>query len=765
MTSPQPPRPPNRAAAGAVNEETLHLPMTTPGPAAPPVAPAPGMPRTAPSPYPVRPPFRAPAPPPTAPPEAPPRPAPRAAAPAAPGRWEGLGFRPDIQGLRAVAVTLVLLSHAGFAFAAGGYVGVDVFFVLSGFLITSLLVKEVFDTGKISIAGFYARRARRILPAASVVTIATVIGAWLWFPVTRLEAVMQDAFTVIIYVVNYRFIAQETEYLNADQMPSPFQQYWSLAVEEQFYLVWPLLLLGLLLLVKRNPRRLVSTGIAVAAGVFALSLVLSALITEQSQPTAYYAAHTRAWELAAGALLALTLPGLKKTPKFLAWALGIGGLAAIVAAGVVYSDTTPFPGYTALLPVLGTMLVITAGTAAGGSPVSSLLATGPFQFVGKISYSLYLWHWPILILIPLAIDAEPSILLNVVLLLGTIAVAQFSYRYIEEPVRRAKPFKSPNLWGLAVGVVSSVAGIALIVTLTVTFVKPPLDELEGTDQVVQSENLASLEAQLAEALETTEVPEGLTPSLIDVANDQPAIYDNECHLRKVETALPDDCVYGDPDGDKTAYLFGDSHAAQWFPALDSIMEDNGWRLVSRTKSACTPVSVSVEDQETGEYYAECDEWRGNVLDEIDAETPDLVVLGSAETSMLVGVDDKTQAWLDGWQETLDRVNGSGSQAVAIADTPWSEQPVPECISLNLDTPHECDLAEADGIKLPDRRASSMELQEEAGAVVIDPLGWFCTQGTCPVIVGDILVYRDAHHMTTHYAVSLGGLLEDALPGL
>ncbi|GAB3993644.1 hypothetical protein GCM10029992_05860 [Glycomyces albus] len=334
-----------------------------------------------------------------------PPPAPSAAprstrTPPAPERWEGTGFRPDIQGLRAVAVTLVLLSHAGFAFASGGYVGVDVFFVISGFLITSLLVKELFDTGGISLAGFFSRRARRILPAATVVTVASVVGVWLWFPITRFEEVMRDAFTVVTYVVNYRFVVESNEYLNADQMPSPFQQYWSLAVEEQFYLLWPLLLLALLVWCKRIPRKAVNAAIALTVTIFVLSLIASVLVTESSRSTAYYATHTRAWELAAGALLALTLPTWKKIPQAVAFLLGLAGLAAIAAAAYAYDGQTAFPGYTALLPVAGTMLLIAAGTGKGANHVSALLSTGPFQLVGKLSYSLYLWHWPVLILFP-----------------------------------------------------------------------------------------------------------------------------------------------------------------------------------------------------------------------------------------------------------------------------------------------------------------------------------------------------------------------------
>jgi peptidoglycan/LPS O-acetylase OafA/YrhL len=776
MTSPQTPRPPHSAAPGpGVNEETLHLPTTTVGsmaaqaPSAPSRSPSAGpQQRTAPSPYPQRPAFRPP-----------PQPSntgghPRQAAQPLPEpqplRWEGVGFRPDIQGLRAVAVVLVLLSHAGYGFAKGGYVGVDVFFVLSGFLITSLLVKEAFETGRISIAGFYARRARRILPAASLVTIATVFGAWLWFPVTRLEAVMQDAFTVIVYVVNYRFVSEQTEYLNADQMPSPFQQFWSLAVEEQFYVVWPLLLIGLMFLAGRSPRKLVSAGIAMAVVVFAISLFLSVLITERSQPTAYYAAHTRAWELAAGAILALALPTLKKTPKATAWVLGILGLAAIVVSGVTYTDETPFPGYTALLPVVGTMLVIAAGSGPGTNPTSTLLGTGPFQFLGKISYSLYLWHWPILILIPLAVGAESSVVLNTVLLLGTIAVSQFSYRYVEEPIRNARFLKAGNLWGLGIGVVCSVLSIGLIITLTTAFSKTDEDagpaDLEAVEQTANADVLTE---KLREGLEVETVPDDLTPSLSGAAEDEPATYGDDCHGGYDEVAPPDDCVYGDPDSDIDVVLFGDSHAAQWFPALESIAEERGWRLLPITKSACTPVSVHVESTQHAGEYTECWEWKQAVFDRIDALQPELVVISNEDATALFEVDDadRLEAWSTGWDDTLDRVTAAAGAVVTLADTPRAstETAAPDCLAINEEAVRDCLADNPYKLRAVERREAGREANERAGAEYVDTEPWFCVDEQCPLIVDHLLVYRDSHHISTAYAQSVAAVLGERLPEL
>ncbi|THV43472.1 acyltransferase family protein [Glycomyces buryatensis] len=753
MTSPQPPRPQTRVAAGAaLNEETLHLPLTTTGPSS-------AQRPTAPGPYPPRPPYR----------QTEPAPHPAAPRPRETPRWEGMGFRPDIQGLRAIAVGLVLLSHAGFPGFAGGYVGVDVFFVLSGFLITSLLVKEVFETGRISLAGFYARRARRILPAASAVVIATVIGAWLWFPITRFEAVMQDAFTVIVYIVNYRFIAESTEYLNADQMPSPFQQYWSLAVEEQFYVVWPLLLIGLLFLVGRAPRRFLGAAIGFSVVIFVVTLILSVLITEQSQPTAYYAAHTRAWELAGGAFLALTLPTWKKLPAALAWVFAIGGLGAIIASGLMYSEETAFPGYTALAPVLGTMAVIMAGTAQGKNAVTSLLGTQPFQFVGKISYSLYLWHWPILILAPLALDVEPRLMLNLVLLAGTFAAAQLSYAYIEEPFRNAKLLKRSNAWGLATGVLCSLVGIGLIVALTTTFTKVPEDngptDLEAVEEVgSQDEVTEALEA----GLEVTSVPDDLTPALATINGDRPKIYDNGCHLDFEDVQPADGCVYGKVDSDTVIYLMGDSHAAQWFPALEAIADEQGWKLVTRTKSACTPVSVTVENSQLEREYSECDDWRDTVFDEFDEVKPDLVVLSTSDAASIANPesDGGVEEWKTGWEDTLERVTASAENTLALTDTPRTGgDPAPDCIALNEESVQECTPTEDDGIGYDERRAAGIEAGESAGADVIDTVDWFCVDGKCPLIVEDMMVLRDGHHVSTPYAKYLSGVLEDALPDL
>jgi peptidoglycan/LPS O-acetylase OafA/YrhL len=682
-------------------------------------------------------------------------------------RWEGMGFRPDVQGLRAIAVGLVLASHAGLPHTEGGYVGVDVFFVLSGFLITSLLIKEVFDTGRISIAGFYARRARRILPAASAVTVATALGAWLFFPVTRLEAVLQDALAVIAYYVNYRFVAEQSEYLNADQMPSPFQQFWSLAVEEQFYVVWPLLLLALLLCVRRSPRRLVAAGVVFSAAIFLATLALSVLVTAQSQTTAYYAAHTRAWELAAGAFLALILPQLKRLPQALAWLLCIGGLAAILASGLLYTDATAFPGYAALAPVLGTMAVIAAGSPPGRNPVTGLLGTGPFQYFGKISYSLYLWHWPVLILAPLALDVEPTLRVNLVLLVATVGIAQLSYAWIEEPARHWKPLKTSNAAGIAAGLACALLSAALVLALIHVF--PKAEEHDGTVDLGAVEPVATdadLTAALQAGLAVDTVPADLAPPLAAIAADQPAVYPDGCHLEFEQTDLPDGCAYGDTDSDTVVVLTGDSHAAQWFPALEALADREGWKLLNRTKSSCTPVLVHVGSARGDGEYTECWEWKQLVADEIDELRPDLVVYGSTDNYDPRDTDDPAQAWADGWTATLDRATASAAHVAVLTDTPWATgEAAPDCLALHQDDAARCLDEDPYALDHLELREISREAQEASEAQVIDTEPWFCVDGECPLIVDGLAVYRDKHHISTPYSVYLTDLLGAALPDL
>jgi peptidoglycan/LPS O-acetylase OafA/YrhL len=363
-----------------------------------------------------------------------------------------LRFRPDVEGLRAVAVAAVVLFHAGVPGIGGGYVGVDVFFVISGFLITSLMLREVAVTGSVSLLRFYGRRARRILPASAVVLVAVVLAGYHWLGFLRGDEIASDARWAALFASNFNFAAQGVDYLASQAAPSPLQHFWSLAVEEQFYFVWPALLALLIWLGLRHATPTV-LALAVAAS-------LACSIWQTGTTWSYFSPATRAWELGAGCLLALTAGRLDRIPPRIAAALAGVGLAGIVVAALSFDSTTPFPGYAAALPVAATVLVL-AGRG------DALLAARPVQWLGRISYSLYLWHWPVLMIAEQAYGPQPGVVRGGLVLLS-VALAAVTYAAVENPIRHSPRLRRSHLLTAAVAVLLIAAPIAVARWATAT---------------------------------------------------------------------------------------------------------------------------------------------------------------------------------------------------------------------------------------------------------------------------------------------------------
>ena len=392
-------------------------------------------------------------------------------------------FRPDIEGLRAVAVLGVVLFHAHVGLLRGGFVGVDVFFVVSGYLITGLLWRELSGSGRVSLAAFYGRRARRLLPASVLVIVVTAVASRHWLPPLQMPSVAKDGVASALYVANYRFAFAQTNYLNASAPPSPYQHYWSLGVEEQFYLLWPLLLIVASLAWRygvyrgRYQRRHLSAGgrpnrstaLGALAAITVASFFLSVWLTHANQPWAFFSLASRAWELGAGGVLALAAPQVKRLPPQLAAALGWAGLGLILGSFLVISTTTPFPGTAALAPVLGTVAVLAAGevAAAHAGPVR-LLGQRPMKMMGRISYSWYLWHWPFLILAPYAIGHALNLPENLLVAALSGVVAAATFLLVETPVRDSRWLAAVPGRSLATGGALSVSGamVCLLVIAT-----------------------------------------------------------------------------------------------------------------------------------------------------------------------------------------------------------------------------------------------------------------------------------------------------------
>ena len=665
-------------------------------------------------------------------------------------------FRKDIEGLRAIAVLAVVLFHVGLPLFDGGYVGVDVFYVISGFLITGLLLREGENTGKVDLLRFYARRMRRLLPSALLVIVVTLVLSALIVSPLRLTEIAGDAAASALYVANFRFALEATNYL-AVELPSPLLHYWSLGVEEQFYLLWPLILLATL---RFLPGRLV--------GIFVLllgiaSFVLSLVWTETQPEWAFFSPVTRAWELAAGALIAIGLLRIpRRLPRFtasIAVAIGLLLIAASVMAGGLLSELdlgqndffnaifatadTPYPGVAAILPVLGAAFVILGGSHSRTLVGRIVLGNPLSRYIGRISYSLYLWHWPILILVPIELGLYG---LGTRLALAGVAMvlAVLSTELWERPWRRTGALDRRSGGTVRLGLVGSV-GVGVTALM-----------MSGAITLPSNLDLPWIR------------PPKVVAELAGVRDDLPGFYDDGCHLLGYrQQKLATECVYGDPDGAKTAMLIGDSHAAQWMPVLDVYARDKGWRLETYTKAACAVIDVPVWERSQRSTFDQCIKWRERVLEHIRETKPDVVYVGLSrdyelwDAGRVIESQDATTYWREQLTEYLQAIGRSADAVVLLAETPFLTYDPVDCLAdddiASCDPPRSV-VVDADYADLERRAASAADAQ----LLSINEL--LCPELTCPVVTDDIVVFRDAHHVTATYMEHLAEPIANLLEG-
>jgi peptidoglycan/LPS O-acetylase OafA/YrhL/cellulose synthase/poly-beta-1,6-N-acetylglucosamine synthase-like glycosyltransferase len=655
-------------------------------------------------------------------------------------------FRPDIQGLRAVAVLLVVVYHAGAPFLTGGYVGVDVFFAISGFLITGQLLREVDRSGRIDFGAFYAGRIRRLLPSALLVVLVTVLAARAFDSILRASNVAWDGFAATFFALNYRLAAQGVDYQQSDGPASPLEHFWSLGVEEQFYLVWPIVVIAAVLLWKRHRR--IALG-AVVALVFGASLWASVTITAGDSPLAYFSMQTRAWELAAGAALAIGAKYVASVPGQLQLAMTWVGLGMILAAAFVYSDETPFPGTAALLPVMGAVLMIAGGGTFRPGSAESVLRRAPFQAVGKVSYAWYLWHWPMVVLVPVVLDRDFTWWENLEVMAVALWVATLSYHLVESPSARAR-WRGIRWATVGAAFTASTAIVAVVVVVSV----PNLVGDGGRANAVTLAEGSTTEIQttLASALRTEAAPANLTPSVSEAASDQPASTDDGCHAGFLQIRQ-NACEYGDTSASKTVVLFGDSHMQQWLPAFDAAGKAEGWKVVAWTKSACPIASdIVLFNPSLKRDYTECPTWRDETEQRIEDLDPDLVVMSQSDN--VPGTQVSNTTWADGTAQTAAQLQATGLRTIYMMDTPVPDGDAASCVAGHLDAVSDCVRPTEDAYAIRGRHADMADTLASAGIATVEPKEWFCTATGCPVIVQDKLVYRDQTHMSTSYSAWL-----------
>jgi peptidoglycan/LPS O-acetylase OafA/YrhL len=605
----------------------------------------------------------------------------------------------QIQGLRAAAAILVTVFHA--RLVPGGFIGVDIFYVISGYLITGLILREIEKTGTLDLRSFYQRRIKRLLPTSAFVLFVTAIFAWILFPPITRDALGRDLFAAAAYISNYLFAWWENDYQNLNATPSPFIHYWSLAVEEQFYLVWPLFILFL----ARYGKKAILAGIA---STTLLSLLFSIYLTQVAPIWAFYSLPTRAWELGFGALL-LFLPETKKKIRILPW-LGFFGIAI---SSLNFNENTAFPGKNALVPVLATVILI--ASIKYWPPLFNDLANSRLsQWLGAISYPLYLWHWPALVLPSSALGRPLRFFERFLCILLTIVLAHYTSKYVEEPLRH-KNFTTRAIYkGAAYTTAASlVAGVLISIT---------------SSSIITTKGEVSYQFDLVKIIE------------------RPDVYGDGCHANYGETKSGY-CTYGDKESSNTVVLYGDSHAAQWFPALEKIATERGLKLISLTKSACSAVDAKRPDQGAFKML-DCSKWRENSIKRI-AEIQPLAVITSSFQYFTPAKSTLTRAqwWNEGQRKLLKGLKGSTNNLIYISDTPRPLRDIPNCLA-SRDS-KVCDSTERSKVSVI------------PGFDVINPNPWLCSS-YCPAIVDGTVAYRDASHISVDMALKLLPKLEAAL---
>ncbi len=693
--------------------------------------------------------------------------------------------RPEIQGLRALAVALVVVFHLWPTRVSGGFIGVDVFFVISGYLITAHLLREVEATGRLRVVRFWARRVRRLLPASLFVLAVSAVAVVAVVPPSVWAQSVRQIIASTLYVQNWALALDAVDYMAADNVPTVAQHYWSLSLEEQFYLVWPVLIAcvvaGLGLWRRRQAhhrgadeqgpdvRRWLTAGVA---AVCVLSLAWSAFSTAQDQAFAYFSTLTRVWELGAGALGALVVLHRPLQPR-LAAVLGWSGLVAVVVAAAWFDGHTLFPGVAALVPVVGTLAVIAAGRGAGLTSPGAWLSHPVCRFVGDISFSIYLWHWPLIVLAPQVTGHALTLPESLVVVALTVLLAWLTKVFVEDPSRRHPGWAVP--W-----MTFAVAGtVMLVVVLGCLGISSELESRRGAAEAAATERLA-LDAKCTG-------PGALVP-----ANDcGPVVGNGEflvppevVALQNTDAAFPDCQQEADADGvvtceigattrpERVVALVGDSHATHWFPAFDKLGAERGWKVVTMTKSGCpfTDARRVVETEQTDARQKSCEAWVDDVRADLLADEGITDVFVSSFASDYgwehrPDHDTEGDARTGGFVTAWDDLTGAGKRVLVLADVPRTQgDNVPNCLLENPTDLEACSV-EREKALADDPTVEAAPQADDQGVHVIDLSDEFCDDELCYPVVGDVIVYRDFSHLSTEYATLLVPALSARLDDL
>jgi len=647
-------------------------------------------------------------------------------------------YRSELEGIRTIATLLIAIYHIWFDSVSGG---VDVFFVLSGFLITMSLLSQIERTGAINFWEFLLRLSRRLFTQALLVIV--VIGGMsiVFLPQIEWQEISNHMTASIFYYENWRLAFGAIDYLAQDNSASPFQHYWSLGVQGQFYLIWPLLIITVYFLsqkVFKTPIR--KTLLIALIIIFTCSISYSVYQTNLNQQWAYFDTFARIWEFSVGGLLALVLPYLFFN-KWINTLLGWLGLLIVCLTGVLLPVSTVFPGYLALVPISGVLLMIIASENSTSFGVNRILSLKPLLFLGGLTYGIYLWHWPLLIFYQAYMNTKTVPLIDgVFILLLTLLLAYMSTKLIEAPILKMDIRK---MKGKVVAMLSVMLLIAGSSTLSISL----YIEKVKAETIVPNQNEADYPGARA-IYENIRPTKGLEPipSLLAIKQELPSFYDQkECFgINQIEVKK---CSYGELDNpDYTIALVGGSHSSHWFPALEILAEELNFQIDLYNHDGCRFTNDDVWNHLTENCLA----WNANLMEQLQEEPPDLVFT----TSTLNKRDVVPTGFIGQWKQ-LEGI----TTIFAVRDTPRMKESIPECLE-NAEDPLDCAITRDEGVS----KVAPWERLEVAPPNVIftDLTDLFCDETTCYPIIGNVIVYRDNNHLSTQYSKTLAPALKQPL---
>ncbi|MFJ6417090.1 acyltransferase family protein [Paeniglutamicibacter sp. NPDC091659] len=668
-------------------------------------------------------------------------------------------FRGDIQGLRAIAVFLVVVYHLWPQRLTGGFIGVDVFFVISGFLITSHLMKQPPKSWS-DLVSFWIRRVKRLLPASFLVLGLTLAAIPLVAPVTVWREWAAQVVSSTFYVQNWRLASTSVDYLAADNAVSAVQHFWSLSVEEQFYLFWPVIIAGLVALavvLRKNRNAVVASGIGL---VVVSSLIFSVISTENEPGIAYFSTFTRAWELAAGALVALLPAASNRLRKnamgaLIAWV----GIAAIAYAGLTYTGETAFPGYAAALPVFGTAAIIWANASGTPSPIG-ILSHPVSRFLGDHSYSIYLWHWPLVVFLPF-VSGTLGLVDKALIIVATILLSVLTKKYVEDNFRKTLDTSKVLTGGRFLLVGTLVLGLSGTLLVGVGKNQEATgDKLLTQVQRVENQVGANCFGGLALVNECANTGvDPMVPSPAAAKNDKSQAYADKCWAGGDFSERPS-CTYG--TGQTKVALVGNSHAGQWLPALVDIAQERDWTITTYLASSCAPTNAPTAFNTPAKVEG-CLEYGRWVQEQTANGKFDLIITSNRQSLPVEGYSLKgtERAAIEGYAGYLNDWADAKTPILVIRDTPFpghTVSNVPDCLASSADPQRDCSGTPKTWRSL-DPLASAAKQEKLPYVSLIDMTEYFCDESSCPAVIGSVVPYFDGSHLTATFARTLAPKLD------